>query len=285
MADALFSEDDRMFGSNSDTPPPTVETQPQEPASQPAPQQDGQPRDEVGRFAPKQPQAAEPQAPASPAPVAPTPAKPQVDPEQFRGYLDEREKRQAAEARAKRAEEQLAEHNRKPVEVPSFQDNPEALAHYIEQQKTSLAFDMSETMAREKHGDEPVTSAMSWAAQKCEAEKARLGFSPFAVEYLKQKHPIDWAVKQQKRDAMMGEIGDDLEGYVARKIAEHAAAPKTNEPQAAAPVSTQPAAQAPQQSANPPPPRSLASAPSAGGLNTVVPAGEFAALDDMFSKK
>lgn len=284
MADALFSEDDRMFGS-SDMPPPNEGNQSQpEPAKQPEPPKDSPPRDEVGRFAPKQPEpAAAAPIPASPAPVAPTPAKPQVDPEQFRGYLDERDKRQKLERELEDARKLLAERTAKPVEIPSIQQDPAAWEQYqqqlVQQTRTSTIFDVSETMAREKLGDAQVQEAMDWALG--EAQR-----SPhFAAEYLKQKHPIDWAVKQKKRSDVMSKIGDDPDAWVRARYAELNVAPQTNEPQAPASASPPLAAHAPQQPANPPPPRSLASAPSAGGLNTVVPSGEFAALDDMFGKK
>lgn len=283
MAESLFSEDDRMFGNNSDVPPPNVDNQPPAAPATPEPQQDGQPRDEGGRFAPKQPPAAEPPAPASPPPVAPTPAKPQVDPDQFKGYLDEREKRQNLERELAEARKLIAEKAVKPVEIPSIQQDPAAWEQYqqqlFQQTRTSTIFDVSETMAREKHGDAPVQEAMDWAMG--EAQR-----SPhFAAEYLRQKHPIDWAVKQKKRSDVMGKIGDDPDAWVRARYAELTAAPQTNEPQATASASPPLAAPAPQQPASTPPPRSLASAPSAGGLNAVVPTGEFAALDDMFSKK
>lgn len=283
MADTLFSESDPMFGGNSDASQHQTDNQPPAPpVSQPEPAPSGQPRDEVGRFAPKHPEPAA--APQAPAPVAPTPSKPAVDPEQFKGYLDERDKRQKLERELEDARKLLAERNAKPVEIPSVQQDPVAWEKYqqqlVQQTRTSTIFDVSETMAREKHGDAPVQEAMDWAMN--EAQR-----SPhFASEYLIQKHPIDWAVKQKKRSDVMGKIGDDPDAWVRARYAElNAAAPQTNEPQAPAPAPNQPAAHAPQQPANPPPPRSLASAPSAGGLNTVVPTGEFAALDDMFGKK
>lgn len=284
MADALFSESDPMFGGDAGPGPQTKEVQTQPEPAAPEPQS-GQPRDEGGRFATKPAeQPVQQQEPAPAQPVASTPSKPQVDPEQFKGYLDEREKRQAAEARAKDLEKQLSERTAKPVEIPSVQTDPAAWEQYqqqlVQQTRTSTIFDVSETMAREKHGDAPVQEAMDWAMG--EAQR-----SPhFAAEYLRQKHPIDWAVKQKKRSDVMGKIGDDPDAWVRARYAELTAAPQTNEPQAPASAPNQPAAPVSQQPQTPAaPPRSLASAPSAGGLNTVVPTGEFAALEDMFGKK
>lgn len=238
-------------------------------------------RDEQGRFAPKE--AAKP----NPAPQAPTipPVAADVDPEkqpisraEFKGMLEWRDKAQRAEARAAELERQF-QSQQKPPQIPSFQDNPEAFAQYLQQERTSLAFDMSETMAREKHGDEPVSKAMEWALQKSQQSPA------FAAEYLKQKHPIDWAVKQQKRNALLDEIGDDVEAYKAKLIASHSAAAAPPQPQAAQPspaASPQPASQQPQ---TPAPSRSIANATSAGGgVQVVPPSGEFAAIDGMFNR-
>jgi hypothetical protein len=147
----------------------------------------------------------------------------------------------------------------------------------LQQQKTSIAFDLSETMAREKHGDEPVTQAMQWALQKAQQSPA------FAAEYLKQKHPIDWAVKQQKRDATMSDIGDDPDAYVRRRAAELGLTGQATQTQAspATAAPPQPASQTPATQA---PTRSIANATSAGGVQVVPPSGEFAAIDGMFNR-
>lgn len=233
-------------------------------------------RDDQGRLA--SPEAAKPAVvppPATPA-VITTDADPEKQPitkAEFKGMLEEREKRQKAEKEAKelRARIQQFESQQQQPQLPSASD-PQALAQYIDQQRTSLAFDMSETMAREKHGDEPVSQAMDWALQRAQQSPA------FAGEYLKQKHPIDWAVKQHKRDAVLQQVGDDPDAFVRRRWAEMnpTALPQTDAPPSQA-ASPQPAP-IPQQQATAPP-RSIANAPSAGGAQVVPPTGEFAALD------
>jgi hypothetical protein len=223
---------------------------------------------------PAAPADAAPSAPAQPA--APAAGKaPESIPLPL--YLDTRDEN-------KRLKAQLAElQARAPAEpaapVPSFKDDPDGLAAYLAEQTNRTAvgtrFDVSELTAREKHGDEAVTAAMDWGMQRSQESPA------FAAEYLKQKNPIDWAVKQMKRAKLVDEIGDDEEkyfaaqaekrGYVKASPAAAPAAPATPTPQAPAPAPTQPAPQAA-------PTRSLASAPSAGGP-AIVPAGEFAAFD------
>ncbi len=203
--------------------------------------------------------------PPAPAPEA-TPAAPAaVEPPKHDGIpmavaLDWRDELKATKKR-------LAELEARPApQAPSVTEDPEAFARYqadlVSSTRTGTIFDVSETMAREKHGDEPVTKAMDWAMQQAQLSPA------FAAEYLKQKHPIDWAVKQQKRHALLDEMGDDPEAYVARKIAEKsAAAPAASQAQ---PAPAAPAAALVQPVAPKPTPRpSLASSPSAGGHQTV----------------
>lgn len=242
--------------SEHNTPAPQPEA-PKAPEPTPAPTDQGQPRQPDGKFAPV--------APTEAAPVVPAvddPEKAPVSRSDFKGYLDERDKRQKLEAEAKTLREQIAAfQNRQPQHIPSASD-PEAFAQYVEQTKTNTVFDVSETMAREKHGDEPVAQAMDWALQKAQQSPA------FAAEYLRQKHPIDWAVKQQKADKLVSEIGNDPEAYKARIIAEHLASIAANPTQAAQPLQ----AATPNPSV-PRPPRSLASQPNAGAppANAEVP--------------
>jgi len=227
-----------------------------------------------------------PQAATQPEPTpAPTPTPPSETaapvpvPEKQREeiplpvFLDMRDKLKAAE----RERDELRAAQRQPQAVPSIQDDPEAFAAHqadlINRTRTSTIFDVSETMATEKYGAEPVKSAMDWAMQRAEASPA------FAAEYLKQKHPIDWAVKQQKRDALLNEMGDDPDAFIARKIAERSAG-QAQTPAAPVMAHTQPVAP---QAHTPAPPASLASAPSAGGMATI-PTGPMAAFDATFRK-
>jgi hypothetical protein len=227
----------------------------------------GQPRDESGRFAPKADQQPEPQAQptpepaqsapavqAAPAPVAqPEPAKAEPGHVPINALLDEREKRQKLEKRLADLEQQT----RQPQNIPSVTDDPEAFAQHqqllIQQTATNTRFETSELVARQQHGDDPVQKAMDWAMQRSQESPA------FAAEYLKQKHPIDWAVRQQKRHALLDDIGDDPEAYRARIIAEFQLRQTQRPACTRSPRHpTQPAA------AKPAPRPSLASAPISG---------------------
>lgn len=215
---------------------------------------------------------------ATPAPVveAPKVEAPKPEPAHIpvTALLDERDKRQRAERERDELRAQV-----QPKNIPSFQDDPEAFAQHLAQETQRVAvgerFNTSEFVAREKHGDEPVTSAMDWGMQRSQESPA------FAAEYLKQKHPIDWVVRQHKRDRLVNEIGENDEAYVRRRYAE------LNPTAAPIPVPQAPAAQAAPQPAPPQQPlptRSLASATSAGGVQVNPVPGEAEAFKATFSR-
>lgn len=280
--DTLLSGMDDMFQASGPAPaveppapsPQSVETPPA-PVETPAPQAEAQPRAADGKFASKEVAQPEP----APAPVALVTEKPKIEPEQFKGYLDERDKRKAAEIERDRLKAELQEARAARAEqAPAPSVNDPAYADYLRQQvesaRISERFDTSELMATEKHGETTVKTAMDWAMERSQTNPG------FATEYLKQKHPIDWAVKQHKRDVLMSQIGDDPDAWVRNRYAElNGAAPQ---PQAAqpAPAASQQPAPVP---ATPPPPRSLVHATAAGGgANIVPPAGEFAMVEEAF---
>jgi hypothetical protein len=167
-----------------------------------------------------------------------------------------------------------------PVQVPSFKDDPDGFAAHLADQTNRTAmstrFDVSELTSREKHGDEIVSAAMDWGMQRSQESPA------FAAEYLKQRNPIDWAVRQMKQAKLVEEIGDDADKFAisrAEKLG-YVKAPAPAAPAApAAQSQPQPAAAAaPQPALEPAPTRSIASAPSAGGPSTV-PTGPLAAFE------
>lgn len=247
------------------------------------PEQTGnQPRDEGGRFAPKAPDPA-PVTPQEPAPQVPA-ATPGVElPKAEPGHvpiaalLDERDKRQALERRLA----DLENKTRQPETPPTFQ-TPEEIAAYVQREAANAAWsakiDFSESTAREKHGDDAVQAAMDWSLAKCDAEKAQLGFSPFAVEQMRQRNPVDWVVRQHKREEVVSQLGDDPDAWVRQRAAElglTSAQPQAQPIPAASPQPTAPI------SAQAAPPRSLASAPTAGGAQSV-PTHAVAAVDAVF---
>lgn len=259
MSDALVADTASVV----ETPPndpgvsqpqqPELALEPDKPKEAP-PVTDGQPRTDTGQFAPK---PTEPDKGAQP----PVNQKP-LTPEEVEGIVKLRIRTSKAEDEAATLRRELAQARQQPAQIPSGQD-PEAIAAYVRQTEANVTFNFSERVARKAHGDETVNGAMDWALQRARQNSA------FAAEYLKQGDPIDWAVKQQKRDKILNEIGDDPDAFIRKRMAELSAGtvtPQTNEPQpsqAAQPTPT------PQQNAEPPPPRSLASANSAGGTGQV----------------
>lgn len=240
-----------------------------------------QARDDAGRFA----KAGDP--PVTDAPAASAPASqsapaatPSAEPQKQEAIplataLEWRDQAKAF----KRELEQLKTQQRpsEPApEVPSATQDPEGFASYMadlaNRTRMNTVFEVSEAMATEKHGTDAVKGAMEWAMEQAQASPS------FAAEYLRQKHPIDWAVKQQKRFGLMSQIGDDEESYIRRRAAELGLTAPAPQPE------PQPSQAAPQpQAAQPAPsaPRSIASMPSAGSQHSV-PSGPGKAFEAAF---
>jgi len=231
---------------------------------------------------PQQGQEATPQAPGAEPPPAPKPEPPRADPGfvPISAMLDEREKRQKTEAKLRELEAQ----QRQPEPVPSIQD-PEQLAAYIEARAERAAWDAkanwSEHSARDKHGAETVDKALEWAFAKGEAEKKQFGFSPFALEQVRAVHPVDWVVKQYKEDEEFSRLRDPEKRKAYIEEQARALGFISDPAQAATPAAPQPAPNS--QPAKPVPSRSLASAPSAGGTQTI-PTGPGVAFDSVFNR-
>jgi len=168
--------------------------------------------------------------------------------------LDTRDRAKEAERRAEIAEQRIREYEaaKSPAKAPDPYDDPDAYNAYVEakveERLVGERFQISDLMARDKHGDEAVEAAVEWAKGRAQADPT------FAAGYMKERNPIDWIVKQHKRDAILSDLGDDPVAY-ARKIAEREGwltAPTIAAPAVVAPAS-RPAA----------PPRSIASDVSA----------------------
>jgi hypothetical protein len=187
--------------------------------------------------------------------------------------LDERDRRKAAEQRLAELEAQMRQ--QQPQDMPDPYDDPAGyqahVAQQLQAQAVSVRFDVSETLAREKHGDEAVTAAMDWGLQKAQTSPA------FRDEYLAQKNPIDWVVRQQKREGLLSAVGDDEEAFIRRRAAELGLIAPTDAGAGTTPVSGQ--QQAPRPAA---PPRSIASAASATGSHREIATGPLAAVDALF---
>jgi len=216
----------------------------------------------------------------TPEPIAeepqPEPEQPQVAPQQeeprhvpLATFLDQRDELK----RWKQEAEQLrqAQQRQQPQQqAPDPLDDPDGFRKSIladvDQHKVEVRFEVSDRIARQQHGDDAVEAAGAWAADRAKQDPS------FAVAYMQQNHPIDWIIQQHKRDQLMQQIGNDPDEWVRRRYAEL----NPNPAPIAAPA-------APQPSVAPAPPRSLASAPGAGGA-AAVPTGPTAALDSVFTR-
>jgi hypothetical protein len=199
---------------------PTVDAAP-EPvveASEPeaAPADEGQPRDESGRFAPKQ-TGDEPQATAEATPANPIPD------DQFKGYLTEKRKRQELEQQVAALQAQFAQvQQQRPVEPETeFWDNPKvAIASEVQravqqvlqaqqQQQTMERINVSETAAKAKYADyEDAFRAFQQAASA----------NPSLIQQMTgNADPADFAYRTGKRSLDLEKLGSLDELLAAEK--------------------------------------------------------------------
>jgi hypothetical protein len=254
-----------------------------------------QPRDDKGRFATSDAQAAaapavapapEPTAPpaptaeppttdtSSPAPAATPATQPAIPP----GYiplaaqLDEREKRQAAERERdelKRRWEEIQrqqQQQQQPLDPLDTEGFERALNERFGDFEWKTRTAISHSFAVKTHGADAVKAAEEWLQQT----------HAIPLNVLKRQHdPYDFAVRAHKKELRDQELGDDAD--IATIIEKHAAkygfvkAPGQQPSNASAPPST---------AALPPP--SLASAPAAGGKAPTVPTGPGTAHGALF---
>lgn len=229
---------------------------------------------------PEAPPVAEPVAVTPPAPIAPPPA-PASDPQHdVRGLLaatlDEREKRQAETQRREAAERRAADLERQlqaqqpQAQGPDYWENPQAYTQQAVQSAViNERLNFSETLARQQHGSELVDKARDWAM-------AKMGQSPaFHQEVLSNPHPYEHAIQAYQREQLFSQVKpDEFAAFNAWRAAQAQAAALTPQTPAMPAAAIPPVA---------PPPRSLASATSAGGLQAV-PTGEGVAFDTLFRR-
>lgn len=189
-------------------------------------------------------------------------------------FLDMRDKQKDAERRAADYERQLAEaraSQQQRPQIPDPFDDPTGFAAYqnqsVQEAVMGQKFETSDLIARQSHGDETVEAATAWAMEKAKANPV------FAAEYMKERHPIDWIVRQHKRDSLMQQVGEDPDEFVRRRAVELGLTASPTPPTVVAPQPTVTAPKAP--------PRSLVNAPSHGGVSEV-PLGKLAGLDTVF---
>lgn len=219
--------------------------------------------------APQEPVAPEPEAEAVPEPtpepvVEPQPeAKPDPQHVPITALLDERDKRKALEAELEKFRTAQQPPQEQP-KVPDMFDDPEGFAAYqrqlVEQNTVNTKLDISEEMARDKFGDEDVDKAKEWALAQF---AARPGLQQ---EVLRQRHPYKYVVEMYRKEQIASQFSsDDYAEFQAWKAA-----------QSAVQQQTKPIVQAP--------PRSLASAPSAGSIVTEVEPTEEEAFAQAFKR-
>jgi hypothetical protein len=156
-----------------------------------------------------------------------------------------------------------------PTPPPSVFEDEGAFQAYQAQQLQSTALnirlDLSEDMARGKHGDDKVNAVQQWFAEKAQQSPT------FRQEVLAQRNPYEYAIALQERETALATINtDDFAAFQAWKAAQSGQAP------AIPPASAQ-AAAPPVKAPTP----SLASASSAGGFQHV-PTGPGQAFDALF---
>lgn len=228
---------------------PTAETVPADPV-------DGRLRGPDGKFV-----AAEPR----PDP-APSVEKGDVP---ISALLDERERRQKAERETEQLQERLRSLSPQ-VESPAIDDET---ANQIRIATLNTRLDISEDMARQRHGEEMIDQVQAWTKERMAASPA------YANEVLSSRNPYEKAVQDYQRDQVVQSLKPgDLEQFRAWQAAQAVGAQPPADP--AAPLA--PVAAAPP-TPPPTPPRSIASAPSAGGAQAV-PTGPGQAYDAVFTK-
>lgn len=172
--------------------------------------------------------------------------------------LDEREKRQALAREAEELRQKLAQFQAQQQQPqPDFYENPEAR---LQQERTQVQqmlwnerLNMSETLARQSHGDEAVN-----AAREAFAEEVKRNPALYA-DLQKQANPYGYVVQWHKRQSVLSKLGDDPDAYIEAQVQARLAAMQASQPKPTAP------------------PPSLASAAASGGPKAP-PASGFASL-------
>lgn len=199
-----------------------------------------------------EPVAAEPQA--APAPVepepTPEPVAEQPKPEQqhvpITALLDERDKRKAMEQELERL--RAAQQPVQTVEAPDMFEDPDGFAAYQDQKVQAALYgqklQFSERMAKKEYGADVFEQAKAWAFERCNTDPM------FNAKVAQSPDPYDFAISEWKREQIVSQVTpDDFAQFQAWKTAQTQLEAQTKP----SPVA---------------PPRSLASAPSAGGIST-----------------
>lgn len=230
----------------------------QEPAALPEPEKEAE--------APVTEEAPKPET-VEPAPVAEKP-EPGVVP--IGAMLDERDKRKRLEAEL----EEYRRANQKPVEafqMPDMFEDPEgytaALVQQNEQRIYGMRLQMSEGFARNRYGNEATEAALKWGYDRCNSDPA------FNAQVQSSNDPVGFVVEHHKRDQIVSQVTpDDFEQFKAWKQAQQG-------------LSAQPATQPQATQSTAMPPKSLATAPSAGNILSEVMPSDDEIFAETFARK
>lgn len=193
--------------------------------------------------------------------VTVTPDKPEPGFVPFAAVLDERDKRRALEQELQQIREQAQAKDQPPP--PDFWEDPDGWqAHQAQQFQAALyqqRLEMSQKFAVQQYGEEAVAAALEWGRQKCETDR------PFNDTVFSHSDPVGYAVQQYQREQIASQVdASEFEQFKAWKAAQSAVAQPNNP--------------TPQE---PPPSRSIATAPSAGGQQQIA-VGQEALFDEEF---
>lgn len=203
--------------------------------------------------APAEPVVETPAEPVAEPVVVETPAEP-AKPEPgfvpFAAVLDERDKRKERDAENERLRLRLQQFEQAQAQpAPDIFEDPDGFAAGIEQKFEmklhNQTLRVSERFARQQYGDELTDIAKQWAFDRCNEDPA------FNAKALASGDPFGFAVQEYQRDQIVSTVTpDDFKQFTAWKQAQAGLTPAPTAQETPSPAK--------------PPPRSLASAPSAG---------------------
>lgn len=221
----------------------------------------------------EQPEAAVPETPAAgaeeqadPQPRGPdgkfAPKKERSEPGHIpiTALLEERDRRKAAEERLKAFEQQQ---QARPAPPPGSPEYFAQVEQSVEQRLVNERLNFSEKLARKEYGQDTVQAAQQWALERFQTDPG------YQQKVLGQPDPYEFVVLEFKQQQALSALSDPakLDAFLAWQAQQSGqTATPSQQPQSA------------------PPPRSLASAPSAGVKPGASPVGEGVAFDTLFTR-